>query len=246
MRPFKLLAFIFILACSDDDSNLQGCRFKSVKHSGYHSELSVNYSQNGEVVSFGNREYGFKLIFDNTGKLLQKDYPLFDPYERWFLEYTSGKVSSLKTQYKQEDNWVEGGGLLFSYDKGKLVSIKESNTPYEGVISWTGNDITSIAHYNNEVLECTTSFSYDGAVTNPMRRFSYFYFADGDANFTYYKLPLYFSEHLVTKQESDCFLSRERNFEYTFTEKGLVESMYEPDDYSVNPFVIWEFDYQCD
>jgi hypothetical protein len=58
-----------------------------------------------------------------------------------------------------------------------------------------------------------------------MRRFSYYYFVDGDANYVNYKLPYYFGEHLVTKQTGSCPLSETKLFNYTFGTNGLIESM---------------------
>ena len=58
-----------------------------------------------------------------------------------------------------------------------------------------------------------------------MRRFSYYYFVDSDANYVNYKLPYYFGEHLVTKQTGSCPLSETKLFNYTFGTNGLIESM---------------------
>jgi hypothetical protein len=64
-----------------------------------------------------------------------------------------------------------------------------------------------------------------------------------NANYVYYKLPYYFSENLVTKQESTCSLSETRLFNYTFTSSGFIETM--SDQMGAATGAMWAYDYEC-
>ena len=250
MRQIALLFFttMLLLACKKENKEPE-CRFSKMTNAGSTTKLSVTYSGDS-LVTVGENYPGYKLYFNKQKRVIRRDEPVADPYYRSEMEYNSnGQVTELRFYTKQGSSWVDEGKLVFTYDNGKMVNVREENTVsqignlYDHQIVWQGNNIQAVMHRLNQQTICTTQFSYDGAKPNPMGRFSYFYFCDGNANYSYYKLPYYFSEQLVTKQESSCPLSETRLFNYSFTSNGLIESI--SDQAGSATGVIWEYEYEC-
>lgn len=245
---FFLLTF-FLCTCKKENKG-PDCRFSGITHAGSTTILPVTYLPGDTVVEVGEGSEGYDLYFNGQKRLIRKEEPVLNPYYRSEIGYNSnGQVIELRFSYIQGSSWVYEGRLVFTYDGGKVVNIREENAAsqngdiYDHQFTWQGNDIHSVEDRLNQQVACTTQFSYDGAMPNPMRRFNYFYFVDGDANYVYYKLPYYFSEHLVTKQESTCSLSETRLFNYTFTNDGLIESVSNQVGSSTG--VIWGYEYEC-
>jgi hypothetical protein len=168
------------------------------------------------------------------------------------MEYNiSGQVSELRLYFKVNDIWGYDGKLVFTYANGKIINIREENAIsqpgnlYDHQVTWEGNNIQSVIHRLNGQTLCTTQFSYDRSIPNRLQHKSHFYFGGGYAIFTYYRdynfyqLPLYFSELMPVKQESDCPLSGTMIFDYTFSNSGLLESM------SYDRNIFWECEYEC-
>jgi len=250
MRQFTLLFFLaFLWACKKEHKE-PDCRFSAITYSGSTTKLPVTYSNGDTVVKIGEDDHGYNLYFNEQKRLIRREEPVLNPYYRSDLGYNpAGQVIELRFSSKQGNSWVYEGRLVFTYDKGRIVNVREENAAsqngnsYDHQVTWQGNDVQSVEDRLNQVPICKTQFSYDGAKPNPMRRFSYFYFVDGDANYVYYKLPYYFGEHLVTKQESTCSLSETRLFNYTFTSNGLIGSMSNQVGQSTG--AIWGYEYEC-
>jgi len=249
MRQIILFVFLaFIWACKKENKE-PDCRFSGITYSGSTTKLPVTYFGD-TVAKVGEDNHGYTLYFNEQRKLMRKEEPVLDPYYRSEVEYnSSGQAIALRFYSKQGNSWTYEGQLVFTYKNGRIVNIREENSVsqsgniYDHQFTWQGSDIVSVEHRLNQQLQCTTQFSYDGTKPNPMRRFSDFYFVDGDANYVYYKLPYYFSEHLVTKQESTCPLSETKLFSYTFANNGLVESM--STQVGISTGATWMYEYEC-
>lgn len=252
MRYIKLLILLTLLSGCDDEeeSKKAECRFAGIARAGSLTKLPVHYHAGDTVVRVGEGDDGYRLFFDKQKRLIRREEPLGDPYYRSKLDYDSwGQATSLKWYIKQEENWVYEGRLIFTYANKRMINVKEeltgaqSGSVFDHQITWQGDDIQSIEHRLDGQPLCTTQFSYENAIPNPMRPFAYFYFVDGDANYVYYKLPFYFSKHLVTKQEGTCALSQTKLFDYIFTDNGLVESVSTRVGSSTG--TTWEYVYEC-
>jgi hypothetical protein len=251
MRQFTpLILLTLVLACNEEENKGPDCKFSRIAQAGSVTKLPVNYYEGDTVVRVGDVYEGYRLVFNKQKRLIRREEPVVNPYYRSLLEYNAiGQVTSLKWYSKQGNNWEYDGRLIFTYNKGRVINLKvETGATQNGSvddhqITWQGNDIQSIEHRLNGQPRCTTQFSYENAIPNPMRHFSYFYFVDGDANYLYYKLPFYFSEHLVTKQDGTCSPSPPRLFDYTFTSSGLIESMSARVGSSTG--TLWEYEYEC-
>jgi len=250
MRRLALLFLLaFLWACNKKNKE-PDCRFTAINYPGNTTKLPVTYQAGDTVVTVGENDHGYNLYFNEQKRLLRREEPVQDPYYRYEVGYSSnGQATDLKFYIRQSGSWVYEGRLVFTYNAGRIVNIREENSAsqagnsYDHQITWQGDNIQSVEHRLNQVPTCTTQFSYDAATPNPMRRFSYLYFVDGDANYVYYKLPYYFSGQLVTKQESTCPLSETRSFSYTYTSTGLVETM--SDQTGATTRTIWEYEYEC-
>lgn len=249
MRQITLFAFLTLIWACKKGNKEPDCRFSSMSYSGSSTKLPVTYFGDS-VAKVGETSYGYTLYFDKQKKLIRKEEPFVDPYYRSELVYNSGgQVIGLRFYSKQGNDWVYGGQLVFTYNSGRIVNVREENTvsqagnSYDHQITWQGSDVVSVDHRLNQQVQCTTQFSYDSAKPNPMRRFSNFYYVDGDANYVYYKLPYYFSDHLVTKQQSSCPLSETKLFNYTFITNGLIETM--STQVGISTGTTWEYEYDC-
>jgi len=163
----------------------------------------------------------------------------------------TGQVTEIRLYSKPVNSYEYYGKIVFTYSNGRIINLREENlysqvgNLYDHEVIWEGNNIKSVVNRLNGQPYCATHFSYEGSIPNRMRRFTDFYFGAGFTNFTnnldynYYLLPFYFSELMPVKQESDCFLSETRLFTYTFTNNGLLESMF------YNRNILWEYEYQC-
>lgn len=250
MRKINLLFFLILLWACKKGNKEPDCRFSGITYVGSTTKLPVTYLAGDTVVRVGEDYPGYNLFFNGQKRVIRREEPVLNPYYRSELGYNpTGQVIELRFSSKQGSSWVYEGRLVFTYNNGRMINVREENNVsqnghiYDHQFTWQGNDIRSVEHRLNLQTECTTQFGYDGAKPNPMRRFSYFYFVDGDANYVYYKLPYYFSEHLVTKQESTCPLSETRLFNYTFTSNGFVESMSSQTGLVTG--AIWGYDYEC-
>jgi len=250
MRQLALLLFPALLWACHKKNKEPECRFTGITYPGSTTKLPVTYLPGDTVVTIGENDHGYNLYFNEQKRLIRREEPVLDPYYRWEVDYNSnGDAADLRFFTRQGGIWVEGGRLVFTYSLGRMVNIREENAAsqngdiYDHQLTWQGNDLQSVEHRLNNQPLCTTQFSYDAAVQNPMRRFSYLYFGDGDANYVYYKLAYYFSAHLVTKQESTCPLSETRLFNYTFTGNGLIESM--SNQVGASTGMIWAYEYEC-
>jgi hypothetical protein len=244
VRPQVALIFLVMLAMAcKKESKGPVCRFTSISRSG--SKFAVSYSGD-TLVTVGGNYPGYILYFNTQGSLVRREEPVTDPFYRSELAYNAmGQVSELRLYTKLGSSWVYQGKMSFTYDNRRIINLRDENSAsqngdvFDDQIIWEGNDIKSVVHRLNQQTVCTTQFSYDGAIANPMRPFCYFYFCDGDANYSYYKLPFYFSEHLVTKQESNCTYSETRLFTYTFTSNSHIASM------SDRGNTLWAYEYEC-
>jgi len=249
MRQITLFVFLALVWACKKGNKEPECRISEITYSGSTTKLPVTYFGD-TVVKVGEDNHGYNLYFDEQKKLIRKEEPVLDPYYRSEIGYnSSGQVIGLRFYNKQGNDWTYEGQLVFTYNNGRVVNIREENAvsqngnSYDHQFTWQGGDVVSVDHRLNQQIQCTTQFSYDGARPNPMRRFGNFYFVDGDANYVNYKLPYYFSEHLVTKQQSSCPLSETKLFNYTFTASGLVESM--STQVGISTGTTWEYEYEC-
>ncbi|MBS1665435.1 MAG: hypothetical protein JST68_30615 [Bacteroidetes bacterium] len=241
MLAISVIFFLPLLWACKKENKEPDCRFSAITYVGSTTKLPVTYLPGDTIVRVGEDYPGYTLFFDKQKRLLRKEEPILNPYYRSELEYnSSGQVIALN---------LGASKLIFTYDKGKLTNIREENAAsqsghiYDHQLTWQGNDIQSVEHRLNQQPICKTQFSYEGSMPNPMRSFNFLYYADGDANYVYYKLPYYYSEHLLTRQESSCPLSETRLFTYAFTSNGLIESTSNRTGQVTSP--IWGYEYDC-
>ena len=242
MRPLILIAFLaLIIACKEENKVPKSpvCRFSMIHQS------PVTYPR-GDTTVIISEGYGYTLYLNKQGRLLRKEEPLVNPYQRYDLIYDDfGQVSELRYYGKQGgSSWVYEGKREFLYDRGKMVSV---GIPIPGgynyQIIWQGNDIKSVVYQYNQQPQCTVTFTYDGSISNPNRQFNYFYFVDGNSNDVNYKLPYYFSQRLLTKQETTCWVEDPKNFTYTFALNGFIESVTIQQGTVTHN--VWEYEYEC-
>jgi hypothetical protein len=197
-------------------------------------------------MTIGANTTGSSLYFNTSGRLQRIESPVTDPYILTELVYDNkGKVVESKYSFKIGNNWVYQNKMVFTYANNKIINIREENASYPSgpyyttALAWEGNNIRTVINYVGVDTSCIKTFSYDLSKTNPMTRYNYLYFGDGDANYGGYKLPLYFSKNLVTKVESKCPTPETRIYSYMFNSDGLVEKMLDNSD------TLWAYEYNC-
>jgi hypothetical protein len=76
------------------------CRFSMIGSNGG-IKSPVTYPD-GDTIAIINDGYGYTLYFNKQGRLLRKEKPLMNPYQRYDLVYDNfGQVSELKYYGKQ-------------------------------------------------------------------------------------------------------------------------------------------------
>ena len=243
MRTLYLLILsLAFISCKKEKNEQPACRFTNVNRAG--GNLPVSY-KGDTLMIWGEGNYGTSMYFDPSGRLLRFEEPVTDPYIRVMVLYnTNGKVAATNVYFKEGNNWVYKGKMAFTYSNNKLSNIREESnfgTPvaYDYDLTWDGDNVASVASRIGSNINCTKRFSYDLTKSNPMMRYSYLYYSDGDANYAGYKLPYYFSKNLMVKAEADCPFSEPLNFTYTFSSNGLIETVLD------NGQQRWGYAYGC-
>jgi hypothetical protein len=244
MRPLILIACITLVVACKKENKGPVCRFTNIASNGG-VKYPVIYPRGDTIAMIGEPYSGYTLYFDKKGRLLRKETPTVNPYRRYELGYNnSGQVSELRYYSKQGGNsWVYESKREFFYDNGKIVSVGKPGVGESYQVIWQGNDIKSVVYWFNQQVQCMVTFTYDGAISNPNRQFNYFYFVDENTNDVNYKLPYYFSQHLLTKQETTCWVEEPKNFTYTFAPNGFIESVKIQQ--GIGFGYIWEYEYEC-
>jgi hypothetical protein len=205
----------------------------------------VTYPRGDSTALFEDGD-GFTLYFDKGRRVVRKDEPLLNPYNRKELVYDeNGKVKELRYYQRiSGGNWQPQAVVQYYYFREKLISIGKPGDPSYYEIKWDGNDVQSVTHWVLGNRDCTVSFSYNGAPLNPNHAFDYFYFVDANTNDVNYKLPYYFGEHLPAGQDDDCGpLSEPIQFEYNFAPNGLIESATAAA--GGGTWKVWQYEYEC-
>lgn len=242
MKLIILIVFLtLILSCEKEEEIVPLCKFTIFSSNG-NTKNPVTYRDTVAIFSDG---YGYTLYFNKEGRLLRKEAPLLNPYQRYDLVYNnSGQVIEKRYYNKHGGNdWVYDGKQVFVYEREKMVSVGQPGVGENFQIIWQGNNIKSVVYRMDEQVQCTVMFTYDGNILNPNGQFNYFYFVDNNTNDVNYKLPYYFSQHLPTKQETNCWAEEPKNFTYTFTPNGLIESVTIQQ--GIGSGSVWEYEYEC-
>ncbi|MEO6232288.1 MAG: hypothetical protein ABIP10_19315 [Ferruginibacter sp.] len=243
MRPIILIAFLTLIVACKKENKGPVCRFSMIGSNGG-IKSPVTYPR-GDTIAVISGDYGYTLYFSEQGRLLRKETPITDPYRRYELGYNIfGQVSELRYYGKQGGNsWVPEAKRAFIYDRGKMVRVGQPGDRESYEIIWQGNDIKAVVYWFDQQVQCTVTFTYDGTILNPNRQFNYFYFVDNNSNDVNFKLPYYFSQHLLTKQETTCWVEEPKNFTYTFTPDGFIASVTIQQ--GIGTGSIWEYEYEC-
>jgi len=251
MRHVAFIVLITLFFGCKKENKEPECRFTNIAIAG--KKHTVTY-RGDSLVTVGDDNYtGYKLFFNPQGRLIRNDEPLLHPHQRTELKYNgSGQVTEIQLYSNSAYGYYKYyGKIVFTYSNGKITNLREENlysqvgNLYDHEVIWDDNNIKSVVNRLNGQPYCATHFNYDGSIPNRMRHFTDFYFGAGYDNFTsnldynYYLLPFYFSEMMPVKQESDCFLSETKFFQYTFLSSGLLESM------SSNGNILWQYEYEC-
>lgn len=245
MRPLILIAFLSLLvACKKEKDKGPDCRFSMMASNGNNrTPVSYHYLDTMVTIEDGG---GYNLYFNRQGRLLRKEYPLVDPYRRFEMVYNNQNLVSEMRYYSTYGgpSWVYDGKCSYTYDdKRRIIGVGQpSDREYYQVV-WQGNDVQKVVYWFDQQVQCTVTFTYDGAIQNPNRKFSYFYFVDDNANNVNYKLPYYFSQHLLTKQETTCWVEQPKNFSYTFTPEGFISTVTIQQ--GAITYNVWEYEYEC-
>jgi hypothetical protein len=236
------MLLLLFFSCNKNNEPEPVCRFTNVTRAG--GNLPVKY-QGDTLMTWGEGNFGTRMFFNTTGRLLRTEEPVTDPYILKELLYNAkGQVTERKVYFKEGDNWVYKAKMLFTYTNNKITNIREESNfgnpvSYSFDLTWDGDNVASVTNPTGTTSFCTKRFSYDVNKANRMTQYSFLYFSDGDANYAGYKLPFYFSKNLVIKEESNCVLSEEKIFTYTFNQNGLVETMLD------NGNTRWAYEYNC-
>lgn len=245
MRLLGFFALIVLASsCKKDKAAIKVpvCRFTKMGSNGG-LKYPVTYPQD-TVALIGEDYSGYTLYYNKQGRLWRKDYPILRPYRRSVLIYNDlGQVSELNYYLLQGGNWTYEGKRIFTYNGGKLVNISNPGVSSNYQINWAGNDIKSVSYREGPQITCTMNFTYDGSIKNPNLQFSNFYFVDDNTNDVNYKLPYYFSEHLLTKQDTDCWTEEPKLFLYTFAPNGFIAAVEIQQD--ISSFLVWQYEYEC-
>lgn len=251
LKTFSTCTFLFItvltilIACGKEDQTpkVLDCKITKMASNG-DLKRPVIYGHGDTIVKIGEDHAGYTIYFDEQGKLLRKETPIKNPYNRFDLVYNNlGQVIELRYYGKQfGKSWEYEAKRSFTYDKGKLVNISDFASDYQ--INWQGNDIKSVEHRIKDQVDCIVTFTYDGLIPNPNHQFNYFYFVDQNTNDVNYKLPYYFSQHLPTTQVRSCAIIPDPSiFSYTFAPNGLIESVLH--EQGGGSGYLWEYEYEC-
>ena len=244
MRPLTLIAFLTLVAACKKENKAPVCRFTKIASNG-DLKHPVIYAGGDTIAIIGEDYSGYTLYFNEQGRLLRKETPITNPYRRYEAGYNNlGQVSELRYYGKQGGNsWVYEAKQEYTYDHGKMVSVGQPGVGYNYQIIWQDNDIKAVVYRFDQQVQCTVTFTYDGTISNPNGQFNYFYFVDDNTNNVNYKLPYYFSQHLLTKQETTCWAEEPKNFTYTFAPNGLIESVTIQQ--GIGSGYVWQYEYEC-
>lgn len=241
MRLIISIALLTLLITCKKEDKGPVCRYSMIGSNG-NTKSPVTYR--GDTMVIVTEGFGYTLYLDKQGRVTRKEEPLVDPYQRFDLVYNnSGQVSEKLYYVKQGNSWVYNGKQVYGYDRGKIVSVGQPGVGENFQINWQDNDIKSVVYRFDQQVQCTVTFTYGGHLSNPNRPFNYFYFVDKNSNDVNYKLPYYFSQHLLTKQETTCWVEEPKNFTYTFTPNGLLASVIIQQ--GIGTGTVWEYDYEC-
>lgn len=184
-----------------------------------------------ETFNIGNTQVQYKTEFtyDGSGQLIEeKNFEFFGGS----LQTTSRYTYSYNGTKRSQMNNYSNGGTVYS---GKTV------------YTWTGDNITSIAYYNQgNILECTTNFTYDTTKENSFyATFKNFYLQDlYDEDLT----PIYFlSKNQLIKNSSQCPTLETDSWSYTYNNQSLTKTVKITDNRTPSTTTnMWTFIYTCD
>lgn len=240
---FLFFVLTFIISCKKPNPDPQPDCWITMTASGGGPKAPVFYQ--GDSIMKVTEGYGYTLYFDQKGRLLSKEEPLNNPYMRNVLVYDKqGQVTEYKYFSKRGNQWEYEASRKFTYENGKVRDIRSGGHGEYYQVHWNGNNIDKVTYFFNYTESCTMNFKYAEKIPNPNRQFNYFYFVDNNTNDVNYKLPYYFSEDLLTSQETTCWKEEPQNFHYTFAPNGLIASVLIQQDIGYG--YIWEYEYKCE
>jgi hypothetical protein len=226
MRYATILILLFVLGCKKDDSKteLPECRLASFSYLGDKYELAY---QDDRIVKAGDDDY--RLTYSANGKLVRIERPFTNPTERTELIYNNDGKIYLQTKYEKTGtgSWVEFFLFKYSYSNGKVIRIDEEyptiGLVYDKEVVWEGENIRSIITRSNNTILCTQQYAYDLAAKNPLAPMIGLYYSDNSQ--ASFKLALYISANLLTKEENTCPSSTPTNISYEINSKMLLQSI---------------------
>ena len=188
--------------------------------------------------------FGYRLSYGNTSKLARIESLSESPAYRIDLFYDNeGRVSIEKNYEKYFDNWRENIVFFYTYTNGKLTGIREMfqwATPaieQEHQLIWEGDNIRTIIIRSGGATICTNQFTYDMTRKNPMAALIDLYYSDNLG--PSYKLPLYRSDNMLIKEETNCPSVQTTNITYEFNDKNLLQEIV------ANGYKLLSYSYEC-
>ena len=245
MRYYLLPFLVFLfLSCKKNKDEGPKCRFKTISHRSGNVH-HVTY-RGDTLMIMGEYTVGGNFYFSTADRLQRIESPATNPYILTELVYNNnGKIVEAKTYFAGTNTWVYQGKAVFTYTNNKLTNRREESTTYPSGpfyntdLVWEEDNIRTIITRIGTDTICVKVISYDMSKTNPMTRYDYLYFGDGDADYGGYKLPYYFSKNLMTNVESKCGVADTRIYTYTFNGNGLIEKVLDNGD------MLWTYEYDC-
>jgi hypothetical protein len=261
-HPFLISLLLLFAACQKGADNnpadpTADCKLKSITYNFSPSSRTYNVVYSGQNISeisssidktiytynpggqlikretfnIGNTQVQFKteFIYDGSGQLIEENN--FE-YFGGSLQATSKYTLSYNGNKRSQMNHYSNGGSTFS---GKTF------------YTWTGDNISSIAYYNQaNILECTTNFTYDLTKENSFfSNFSFFYLQDlYDEDLTH----IYFlSKNQLTTNSSQCPTLETDTWSYTYNNQNLTKTVKITDNRTPSTTTnMWTFAYTCD
>ena len=249
---FNYLLFSFtvlLLSCgNDDDANSETtnnlCKISNVV---YYPNENFNFQYNGDkIISFSSNERIVNVSYNDQSKIEKYEITNTNSNEivlRKEFDYDNNSLKEVRTYDFFMNELIPASKLSYDYQNNNVIRINQFDLitdEYEGKteFEWLENNIISSSFYNvNNILECTSTYSYDTNENQFFIDFNGFYLLnlyDEDIN-----EAMFLSQSLLLSHTNGCS-SNITNFSYNFNDSNLITSIYQNDN------LYLEFNYVCD
>lgn len=220
MRYCFITCFVLLFACNKKPGTVEApqCKLTSITRFGYDT-YAITYDGTRIVKVGYDPSNTSGLVYGSNGKLAAIEFPSINPTYKTELFYNDeGKISMEKSYEKRADTWKELTVFFYTYTNSKVTSIRETaqyTSPaleFNHEVIWDGDNIRSIIIRSGTTVVCSQQYTYDTTRKNFMGRFIDLYY--GDNLRPSYKMPLYYSANLLTKEDNTCPSAQTTNITY--------------------------------